>query len=318
VRESTGLSFARLERVGETGEAATIRLTGFLKISDNTREVDLLKRFRRALGARYAGHFPDFDAKRLCDGKIVLELEHVGERTLESLMLSAVDGDSYVMRPLDVIDRVSAFIRCFSDHGLEERVADRVKEVVRAEVVQALINNSRKSGIHVRMNRDVTALASRMDFKPTVCHRDLSAANVVCTKDSIRLIDSRAEVPGAKISRSGVYGSSAIDCATFAVSLERKELERERLGLPVLGTVETFRLFVPSLISAGLFTGGMYDLCLACAYSVYAACACSYCMSPEKLWLYDAMKEPHARTLSALTYAGVVECVYVPFAPCNG
>jgi len=106
----------------------------------------------------------------------------------------------------------------------------------------------------------------------------------------IRLIDPRYSMPGAGV-RTPSFGSAAADAAAFLVGLERKELERERAGQHALRLTERFRSSVDAWVAVGRFNAFMLDLCLAHAYSVYAACRCDYCLAPERKWLYDLMRE---------------------------
>jgi len=286
VPNAVSLALARTERMGGTGASATYRVTGILKVAPDPSETDLLQWLLERL-PEYDRVFPKFRRLENVAGRFVTELEYVGDVTLEDLLVKDASDDarrpeSAVACVRDLIDRLAR-----QTVPIEARSASR--EVFFLEIVEAVAVNSRAAGVSIGI--DLDSVRRRVRFVPSLCHRDLSGVNVVCAEnDGIRLIDPRACVPGAS-GCSPSYGSTAIDAAAFLVSLERKELERVRMGCSDLRLAERFRSHIDAWVSSDQrFNEVAFDLCMAHAYSVYAACRCEYCLAPAREWLYDLMR----------------------------
>ncbi|OGL98656.1 hypothetical protein A2304_03060 [Candidatus Uhrbacteria bacterium RIFOXYB2_FULL_57_15] len=286
-RAAAGLALARAERLSGTGASATVRITGILKFAPDRSEVELLRWLEERLGSDYAACLPRFRDIGEVEGSFAIELEYVGDATLETTLASRERRDA--IDPTVVVDRVAEMIARFATVSVPSDACSASANPMVDEVVGALSCNAMAAGSLFRP--DPGTCRDHAVFVPGICHRDLSAVNVMCASDgSVRLIDPRASVPGAPVGMP-TFGSSAIDAAAFLVSLERKELERDRLDLPRLGLTARFRDIVDGWIEAGTFNAFMLDLCLAHAYSVYAACRCDYCLAPEREWLYDLMRK---------------------------
>lgn len=283
-RGVAGLALARAERMSGTGASATVRLTGILKFAPDRSETELLDWFQYRLMGDYGTCFPRFRELGEMHGSFVTELEYVGDVTLEAVLVGTNRERAFATSL--AVDRVVQVLMRFSKTVW---TGDVVRSNVLQEICGALESNARAAGIS---SREIPrAFLEDVAFVPCLCHRDLSVVNVVCSTDGgVRLIDPRVSIPGGERSAPSL-GSSAIDAAAFLVSLERKELERARLGLPVLGLTDHFRAAVTRWTANGLFNAPMLDLCLAHAYSVYVACRCDYCLAPEREWLYDLMRE---------------------------
>lgn len=284
-RMATGLAFARMERMSGTGASATVRLTSILKFASDRSEAELLRWLEERLASDYAVCLPRFRELGEVDGFFATELEYVGDATLEAVLASR--EHRYAIDPSVIVDRVVEILARLAAVPVPSDVCPASMNATVDEIVAALSHNAMVAGSAFRPDREVCR--SRVAFVPGLCHRDLSAVNVMCASDgSVRFIDPRVSVPGAPVGMP-TFGSVAIDAAAFLVSLERKELERAKLNLPALGLAARFRGIVDNRIEAGSFNAPMLDLCLAHAYSVYAACRCDYCLAPERAWLYDLM-----------------------------
>lgn len=299
IRKRIGLNLARLETCAGTGASQTVRVTGIVKIIPDLSEVKILRAFERAFGAAYAEMFPQFRLLGRVEGMRLLELECVGDLTFEGLLLQGgiPDGmlgpDQVVARTVSLMDRFKVVV------PPEPRQADIRRAFVR-EILDALAANIAKAKISIPPLQPAEVL-KRVAFRPTVCHRDLSCVNVMCAKDgTVRLIDPRAALPGAEAKPRGFYGSIAMDAAAFLVSLERKEAERARNGGSALGLCTAFRRSVDGFIGDGLFNETFFSLCLAQAYATYLACACEYCLAPDRCWLYTLMQERFQAVHAAL------------------
>jgi len=286
-RRELGLTYARLENCSETGESATIKIMGVIKISPDLSELELLQKMEWALGLNYGLTFPQFRYLGEISGKHMIELEYVGDKNLEEMLIGNYSEANLI--PSDIIGQAMmhiirmAGVRPVSgEHGYADMFL--------SEVADGLENNVFAAGLTVDFPLGET-FSQRVKFIPTLCHRDFSVTNFMYNTDGdTRLIDPRQKVPGAKV-ESCIYGSAAIDCASFLVSLERKELERAHLGMPSLGLYDLFEEKMKFLMGEGLFNEFMYNLCIAYSYSIYAACRCEYCLAPERRWLYELMRK---------------------------
>lgn len=295
-QQKSNLVLARMQQCIGTGEATTILITGLIKLLSNDSEIRLLERFKRLLGSNYYLIFPDFRLLGEAEGHLVLELEYLGDHNLEGLLLS--NNQQPMMQP--VVDQVALLISKLADIRPVPKYNEKHRHQFLEEMRSGLCQNiSLGEGVPVSMLESM--IFEQAEFIPTLCHRDLSVMNVMYgPDDTIRFIDPRFVLPGSAHSTSA-YGSIAIDCASFQVSLERKDLERERAGQTSLNLTCLFAQKISSMfISRGLFNEYMYHLCLAYTYSVYVACRCKYCVAPERKWLYDQMKEKFRNSLNRI------------------
>jgi hypothetical protein len=289
VCQKSGFTLARLQKCSGTGSSTTIRISGILKLASDRSEFELLQRFEKILGNDYDLIFPRFREVGEIEGQYVMELEYVGDVNLEEVLVG--ENMYSEIEPVMVVRQVSRYISRFAEVQPEPKVAEDYRRLFLAEIRDGLARNVQTSGLSVEIP-PYDRLCEYAVFVPTLCHRDLSVTNVMCeTNKNIHLIDPRWVVPGA-MCESSVYGSVAIDCASFQVGLERKELERKRMGRPSLCLADLFRIeTIAEFLNRGLFNEFMNNLCLAYSYSVYAACRCSYCLAPDRRWLYKLMVE---------------------------
>jgi len=290
MRRKSGLSLARFQKRDLTGSSTTVKVSGILKLSPDRSEFELLQEFQRLLGSQYPSIFPRFHDLGEIEGQYLMELEYVGDINLEEVLLA--EGTSPT-DPIAAVEQISTFINQLADVQPDSAgtVTGNYKQSFLNEIVNGLTRNVEASGLTTELTSH-DRLLQRAVFNPTLCHRDLSATNIMCEDGRIsRLIDPRWVVPGA-VCQSSIYGSVAIDCASFQISLERKEAEREHLGHPNLSLADLFKTKTTvALLQRGIFNEFMYDLCLAYGYSIYTACRCEYCLATERRWLYELMRE---------------------------
>jgi hypothetical protein len=298
-RQESGLSLARFLKCNSTGASTTVRISGILKLYPDFSEFELLQHFEKLLGLNYPSIFPRFRELGKIGGQYVVELEYVGDNNLENVLTRK--NACPEIEPARVIEKVFQSIKQFVDIKLELGTAQSCRRLLLAEIMNGLTYNIEVSGLNANLPSDGEFL-HRTAFIPTLCHRDLSATNVMCDVDSrVRLIDPRRIIPGAT-GQFSYCGSAAIDCASFQVSLERKEAERKHLGLPFLGLVELFNSKITNgFLNQGVFNELMYNLCLAYSYSIYVACPCEYCLAPERGWLYKLMSDQLKNNLRRIT-----------------
>jgi len=299
-RRKSGFSLARFQRCDLTGKSATVKVFGILKLSPDRSEFELLQEFKRLLGSQYPSIFPRFHELGEIEGQYVMELEYVGDINLEEVLLAERTSPTSAKA---VVEQISTFINQLADvqPNSAGTVTGNYKQSFLNEIVSGLTRNVEASGLTIELASHDRFL-QRAVFNPTLCHRDLSATNIMCEAGGTsRLIDPRWVVPGA-VCQPLIYGSVAIDCASFQVSLERKEVERKRLERPDLGLADLFKAKTTvALLQQGIFNEFMYDLCLAYSYSIYTACRCEYCLAPERRWLYELMRKQLQNSLRRIT-----------------
>lgn len=310
IRRMGGLHFAKFERHGRgTTSAVTMRVNGFIKITEDPDEGTLLAQLRHVLRHEYETIFPRAHIIGRIPEGYILELEYLGDATFEDLLLENTPFSD--TRCASVTSFVQNSITTFAAHTAPVSTRQRSVSRFLSEIVEALTANAHRAGLHLTCASE-SRLHQMCTFMPTLCHRDLSVANILCQND-IRLIDPRNMLPGSSKDRRGLYGSIACDCAMFAISFERKQLERAKNGLdPLKEHKEIFNTFVNTCIHQGLFSQTMYELCCAHVYALFAACTCSYCLAPDRVWLYDLMQQGLQKTLEPFVKDNVFHIASVP------
>lgn len=122
----------------------------------------------------------------------------------------------------------------------------------------------------------------------SAAHRDLSVVNIIGNETAVRFIDPRLIVPNGKIKSE--FASPAIDFAALSISFERKELEIQDMvpGL-VLSARKLVEAEIHKMIDNNSISRDILMLSSATVRSAYAACRCSYCLAPDREWLYKHM-----------------------------
>ncbi len=300
LRQLLALQCPRVDDLSATGSSMTVRVSAIVKVvEEGEGELELLEAFGRVLGADAASVFPRFHLLGSLDGWRAVELEDLGSSSLEDMMLDVDVPTQDVQR---VVEGVVGHIRRLASVRPESGPVDGYARGFIGELLDAIARNAGAAQLPAPA-LSFDDFFERTTFTPTLCHRDLSTGNVMCPSDGPRLIDARWTLPGSQRRRpSEPFGSVAVDCAALAVSLWRKDQERERVDGVSVGWSEAFTgSAVEVLISEGVFDQHLYDLCLLHAYSVYAACRCDYCLASERRWLYEAMRRRFQEVSSRIT-----------------
>lgn len=310
IRHMGGLHFAKFERHGSgTTSAVTMRVNGFIKITEDQNEGKLLARLRHILGRDYETIFPRARVIGHIPEGYILELEYLGDTTFEDMLLENTPFSNETCSA--VIAFVQHTIETLALHAAPISTRQRSTKRFLDELIESLTENAKRAGVIITLASE-SRLREICAFIPTLCHRDLGVANILCQND-IRLIDPRNMLPGASKKRRGLYGSIACDCAMFAIGFERKQRERTKNGLdPLTEHKESFEAFVKTCIDQRLFSQMMYELCRAHVYALFAACACSYCLAPERVWLYDLMQQSLQKTLEPFIKDNMLRVASVP------
>ena len=298
LRQFINLRFPSIQDLSATGASMTVRVSSILKVCSDDSELRLLTRLNDCLGNKYAKVLPRFQIMGAQDEWQVIELEDLGDQTLEDV---ALDGstDSTLMNT--IIDCVGELIRCIASVRPEKASTEACTQSFLDEVTSATVCNARNAQL-ASPERNLDRLARHCKLVPTLCHRDLSTSNVICRNGSAKLIDPRWAVPGASTQPHSPFGSIAIDCAAFSISLWRKSLERKQTySEDAAWNYYLDQTVTHPLMQSGLFNQKFYDLCLMHALSVYIACRCDYCLAPERLWLYEHMQQCYDETSRRIT-----------------
>lgn len=159
------------------------------------------------------------------------------------------------------------------------------------ELRVALSNNLREAGLSLP---SIISLNNPQWWEggvASLAHRDLSVVNILGDAKRVKLIDPRPVVPGGVNGAS--YASPAIDLAALDVSLERKEMEIQKMTNYSL-TIEArdlVRRKIHKMVKKREISERLLNLAYATIYASYAACKCSYCLAKDRVWLYQAMLE---------------------------
>lgn len=293
-KESVGqlinLRLAQMQNRTETGDSVTLKISGFVKLTKDDSETRLLSLYQETLKAAYPLIFPQFRDLGNIAGYRATELEHLGDHTLEEALLGKAGPkpESYFYRQIFWIKDT---IRLLSTLKLPDEQQKEACQAFLNNLLYALITNTQAAPQSIDEQALVTA-AHSAEMEACLCHNDFSVTNIICQPDcNARLIDPRWSTPGGRPYETAPFGSIAIDCASIFVSLERKDLERDALGLPGLKLSKELYPLIEGLVTNQVFNWRTFNLCLAQAYAVYCACRCDYCLSPERSWLYEKMRQ---------------------------
>lgn len=135
---------------------------------------------------------------------------------------------------------------------------------------------------------------------PSIVHKDLSVGNIIISSNDIFFIDPRSIIPHSKV--EAPVGNIAIDLVGYYVSMLRKNMElkndaKSKNIYPVINTIEDE---VKYYEDHKIFSVAFKDLCFMVWYSIYLSCRCDYCLSVDRVWLYEKMKEGFSFHLNKL------------------
>ncbi len=112
---------------------------------------------------------------------------------------------------------------------------------------------------------------------------------MLISDQSVKFIDPRQALP--YLEESAAIGNVVFDLAGYYTSIWRKELELQRKNEAI--SLEMLKYTITREIAKyeqdRIFSHALLELSLLYWLSVYLACKCDYCTSPERLWLYQAM-----------------------------
>ena len=238
---------------------------------------------------------------------MIAEMEFIGEQSIEDLLLSFRGSDSEFNRLIAVNRRILSLLDGLFLQTANSNGALNDKLGFYHELIAALQLNLAKAEL---LDDEATVLISRLENYPNLflsdlilskIHKDLSVGNVIIgSDDQPKLIDPRRAVPNLKV--GSFWGSSAFDLVGYRVSLMRKIAEVKQNGTTasLIGLIEETDLELKKGLVQKRFNPAMVELCHLVWYSIYCACRCDYCLAPERLWLYQKMKNELGRYLTTI------------------
>lgn len=254
---------------------------------------------------RFADLLPDYNSIfpsvqfLTTEGKIsIWEVEFVGSESFEEALLSLNHAESKGIGRLEILHKeVLVKIRQVFNATVLKTMSAREQEsgLFFRELMEALKVNLKKAGFpEVEIGKanqleifERTFVGSSLS---SLIHKDFSVSNIIVGKqDSVRFIDPREAVP--YLEHSKAIGNVAFDLVGYYVSVLRKEMELQRNNpnLSLGNIIHSIEQEIESYKRENIFSKALEKLCLAVWYSVYSACKCEYCTSPERKWLYDEM-----------------------------
>jgi hypothetical protein len=266
------------QKVGSSS-AKILIITGAYKVGTEN-DFRALFDLKSHLGPRFPEIFADFETILTQGTEFVVQLKYAGDTNLENICVLAQNP----IRVSQAVRQVVAKLKGLSSLGSPTIAVSTELSIVALK--NAFRNNMAKSGA----SRELS-ITDEERYVTIPLHNDLTVSNIMVSDEEVLLIDPRSTIPGSEVD-SGSFGCQAIDYAALYVSLYRKNLEREKLGLSsIQDAIEIVSQAVEAEIAAGSYSQSLYNACVATSYSVYVACACDYCMAPERRWLWEAMKE---------------------------
>jgi hypothetical protein len=245
--------------------------------------------FALRLGDEYRNYFPEIKAPEKSSRFAIWEIEFVPGVSFEHLILNGGSNLAGCNREL-----LRFIVELADKTAISE--TDSLMAFLR-EILETTRINLSRAGILEKSN--FSALAEMIErkrcifsssAKASLIHRDLTVGNIMVYGQEIKLIDPRTVIPYGGRNYT-VYGNTAWDLAGYLISLERKNAELSANNKPdISALISDANLCASELRDMGYFNDHLWRLCRLAWFGVYAACRCDYCLSPERRWLYDSMK----------------------------
>jgi len=260
------------------------------------------QRFRIHAPKSYKEILPSIEFIPLDGNLAALKIEYLGSRNFENLVLEGnlSNDDVYDLVGFVHTEVLQKLRMIFEESKLENPLQIQNESTrFSQELLSALKLNLIRAGLMEQVD-DFFDVAERYQEKfiagciPSLAHKDFSVVNIIISDDGteVRFIDPRLTVPQLDQTQLNTpLGNIAIDLVGYQISLIRKQLElrhsnkKDRLS-PLLDEVLVTK---ENYIQNGVFTHPMGLLCEATWYSIFSACRCNYCLSPERKWLYNLM-----------------------------
>lgn len=258
------------------------------------KEIRVYKKFKNILGSKYNKIFSHYSIVKQTNNHLVYKVKLLGEYSFEDYLLSPKTKDeeliqifnSSILKNIETIHTLS-----MSDN------AEAMREFYR-EILRALHKNLFKANLLNKNNLNLLKLLKNNELifinncLSSMAHKDLTVGNIIINlKNSASyFIDPRASIPYSNEKEK--YGNIGIDLVGYYISVLRKEMEIKKKSDHVSLTAMKKHITnkITYYIKEGATSQPFIDLCNLFWYSVYMACKCDFCLSPERAWLYTEMQ----------------------------
>lgn len=259
-----------------------------------TKEIYAYKRFKAILGKDYNNIFPNYSIIKKTNECLVYKLNLMGEYSFEDYLLSPKSKNREWIQIFNKSTLKNLeYIYATSKSNNVEMMDDFYKEITRAlykNLLKAdLLNKSNLNLLKLLKNNKLIFIKNCM---PSMVHKDLTAGNIIVNirDNSSYFIDPRASVP--YLNEKEKYGNIGIDLVGYYISVLRKNMEIKKKSnhVSLIDIKKNIASKITYFIEKKITSRPFIDLCSLFWYSVYMACECDFCLSPERKWLYDKMK----------------------------
>lgn len=302
-----------VEDCSGSGAIQTFHVHCYVKVGQEAEihsEAAAYRKLASAAGDMSSAMFPTVtDPQRLPGGLAAIFIEPVVGETLETAILAIASmterfGEGHANTVAQIFT-----VRCMIDQTLRHLARLRAGSTNRssaelrlfvAELEAALRRNIAMGSLDV----SIPALAENPVWwsygDVCVAHRDCTVVNIIGNTDGVRFIDPRVAVPNGTVGAE--HASPVLDLVSLSVSLERKQLELDRLSPGCrIPNHDELTVGIEGIVQDQGATPELCLLCEAVARSAYVACRCSYCLDPSRIWLYQHMVRTTLSVLAKLS-----------------
>lgn len=277
-------------------------------LGEAKKEIAVYNMFRKKMKEKYNEIFPSISLL-LTTKTAIWEVERMGETNLEDVFLnfSAIKTERAELEQLnrETLRKIEIMF-----DSTNNNLPTRQKKALLflKEIFSALEVNLKKARIK---NREILVAIKKFKknssqfiscFVSSLAHKDLTVGNIVVNnkKQTVRFIDPRHAIP--HLEKSSVNGNIVFDLTGYYISILRKERELAHdkgiflpAGIPLI-----IKEKIEKYEKEKVFTEGLKEICMLVWYSIYLACKCNYCMSKQRIWLYNEMLEKFKEHLKKL------------------
>lgn len=259
-----------------------------------TKEIQAYEKFKNILGSEYNKIFPHYAIVKQTNNYLVYKIKLLGEYSLEDYLLSPKSKNEELIQSFN--DSVLKNLKTI--YAITKSDNTKVMEDFYKEIIGALYKNLLEANL---LNKNNLSLLKLLESNESIfiknclssmAHKDLTVGNIVVNlkNNSSYFIDPRVSVPYSNEKEK--YGNIAIDLIGYYISVLRKDMEIKKNSnhISLMSIKKRITSEITYYIGENVTSQPFVDLCNLFWYSVYLACKCDFCLSPERKWLYDEMK----------------------------
>jgi len=259
------------------------------------KEIQAYEKFKNILGSEYSKIFPHYTIIKRTGNYLVYKIKLLGEYSLEDYLLSPKLKNEELIRSFNgsiLKNLKTIYIITRSDNM--KAMGDFYKELTRAlrkNLLEAGLLN--ESGLNlVKLLKSNKSIFIK-NCLPSMVHKDLTVGNVVINLENnlSYFIDPRISLP--YLNEKEKYGNIAIDLVGYYISVLRKDMEIKKNSnhISLMPIKKRIAGEIAYYVRGGVTSQPFVDLCNLFWCSVYLACRCDFCLSPERKWLHEEMKD---------------------------